>query len=554
MFIRFLFSITLVLSSVVVMAQPVIQFTGDNINIGKSLLILKDSSNTLTFDEVINNDNFQLSEQKVPNLGISNSTFWLKFKIQNHTDSKLLLLDLSQPGIDHIEFYKIDADGRVTKEEYGESLPYSKRNYSHPDYVFNLKINEGDIHTYLLKVKSGEQIQIPLTLGRPLPILEALATKDMLFGLYVGIMSVMLLYNLFIYFSIKDKSYLFYVIYIFIVTLTQANFQGYAFRFLWPESSWVATNAVYILSAIVGMSAAVFMMFFLNTRQNVPHLHKGLFIFITIYIITILMGVSGFHNLSFKIVEINAMLTALYQLYISFIISKQGYRPAKFFLYAWIIFLIGVCIFVLKDLGVLPYNNFTYYTMPAGSAIEVVLLSFGLADRINILKKEKEESQAKALEILKENERIIKEQNILLERKVRERTLELEEANKEISRTLHDLKETQSQLVNAEKMASLGQLTAGIAHEMNNPINFVASNVKPLKQDVNDLLELLRKYDEISLNVNLEEKLKEVEALKKEIDIDYLLDEIDQLLKGIDDGASRTTEIVKGLRNFSRLD
>jgi hypothetical protein len=129
----------------------------------------------------------------------------------------------------------------------------------------------------------------------------------------------------------------------------------------------------------------------------------------------------------------------------------------------------------------------------------------------------------------------------------------LEETNEELNVTLTYLKETQSQLVDAEKMASLGQLTAGIAHEINNPINFVSANLRPLKMDIADLLDLINKYEEMTLD-GYEQKIKEINAFKKQIDLDYVKHEISTLLSGIEDGAKRTTEIVSGLKNFSRLD
>jgi hypothetical protein len=202
----------------------------------------------------------------------------------------------------------------------------------------------------------------------------------------------------------------------------------------------------------------------------------------------------------------------------------------------------------------LPYNTFTYYILHIGSAIEVVLLSFALADRINILKREKEASQLQAMEVLKENERIIREQNLILDTKVKERTRELQEANRELNIALKRLKEAQTQLVNAEKMASVGQLTAGIAHEINNPINFVSAAMKPLRRNIGYFLEVLDKYENTSLQPPVKNFFTEVEAIKKKYDIDYCKEEIAIILQGIEDGASRTTEIVKGLRNFSRLD
>jgi signal transduction histidine kinase len=94
-------------------------------------------------------------------------------------------------------------------------------------------------------------------------------------------------------------------------------------------------------------------------------------------------------------------------------------------------------------------------------------------------------------------------------------------------------------------MAGLGQLTAGVAHEINNPINFVSSSIGSLKRDVDDLKLLLKTY---------QEKPAEAPALAKELDINYTVIEIDELMKGITEGANRTSEIVKGLRNFSRTD
>jgi two-component system NtrC family sensor kinase len=252
--------------------------------------------------------------------------------------------------------------------------------------------------------------------------------------------------------------------------------------------------------------------------------------------------------------EINAILVSVYMLFTSIIILKKGYKPAKFFLIGWSIFLIGICIYVLKDFGFLPYNIFTRYTMHFGTAAEVILLSFALADRINILKQEKEQSQTEALLALQKNEKLIIEQNVVLENRVQERTIELKHTNEELNSTLSNLKDAQTQLVNVEKMASLGQLTAGIAHEINNPINFVSANIKPLKLDFIDILGLIKEYETITPETDLTIKLKDIENYKEQIDLTYLITEIESLISVIDDGAQRTIEIVAGLKNFSRLD
>lgn len=127
-------------------------------------------------------------------------------------------------------------------------------------------------------------------------------------------------------------------------------------------------------------------------------------------------------------------------------------------------------------------------------------------------------------------------------------------AYQKLNTALGELKEAQSQLVQSEKMASLGQLTAGIAHEINNPINFVSANVRPLQRDIASLLELLGRYSALDAANGIADELEKIRELREELEIDYVVNEIDQLIKGIDDGARRTAEIVRGLRNFSRAD
>jgi signal transduction histidine kinase len=216
--------------------------------------------------------------------------------------------------------------------------------------------------------------------------------------------------------------------------------------------------------------------------------------------------------------------------------------------------LLGVTVFALKDFGILPFNAFTNFALPVGSVVEILLLSFALADRINVLKQEKELSQQQAFVAMKENERLVTEQNIQLEKKVHERTADLENRNTELHTAMNDLRMTQQQLVESEKLASIGQMTAGIAHEINNPINFVQSNVGPLKRDIDEILELLSQLAEIDENKDLLEQINHLKSQYVKLDVDYLKKEIEQLLHGIEDGSKRTAEIVKGLRVFSRMD
>jgi PAS domain S-box-containing protein len=129
---------------------------------------------------------------------------------------------------------------------------------------------------------------------------------------------------------------------------------------------------------------------------------------------------------------------------------------------------------------------------------------------------------------------------------------ELLDKNEELGKALKRANEMQAHLVLTEKMASLGQITAGVAHEIKNPLGFIKSGIDPLHRDVQDILTILEKYESIIIRENMQKQFSEIESLKGELDFSYLIKEIRKLVEGIREGADRTTQIVKSLGNFSR--
>ena len=537
-------------------AQDTIVFDNSStmMNIGRHVSLLEDKSRSLTIDDAAASAQFKLSDQAVPNYQITASACWVKMNICNRSSHNLLTINLESPTLDSVTFVSLDSTGKVCNIwAGGEFMPYYLRTYKHQNYIFDVRIPPGKTRSYLLRVVASEQMQLPLSLGTPKTISEDIDAKDLIFGLYAGIILVMLLYNLFLYYTVKDRSYLYYVLYILFVGLTQACLQGYAPRFLYPDSRFLANAMMVWVPALSGIFSVLFINDFMNIKHYTPVLYKILMGILFVYCGIIVISFTGNYRVATGLMQLVVMILSGVGYTVAVRISLKGYRPARFFLIAFSIFIAGVVIFVLRNANVLPYNNFTYYSMPIGSAMEVVLLSIALADKINALRKEKEASQAQAMVALQENERIVREQNVMLERKVTERTVELKLSNDELNKAMHELKEAETQLVESEKMASLGQLTAGIAHEINNPINFVTSNVKPLNRDVRILLQAVDMMEKLVVE-NCPEQIKTVQEYKADIDYEYLKEEIDQLLDGIGEGASRTAEIVKGLRIFSRLD
>jgi len=549
---KYILIIFSMICSLTASAQNPVIFKGENLVIGNHVSILEDQTNNLSLKEITESDVFVNSKIPIPNLQLSHSDFWIKFSIRNESEEEKLILALEYPMLSICEFYT-ESEGKVNSLSYDKK--FSQRKYKNQNFLFDIDLAKGATETYYLRVKSSEQMVLPLIIGTPKLMAERLSGNDLVWGMFIGLILVMIVYNLFIYISVKDPSYLYYVAYSLLIGLTQVTLSGYTYRFILFDYPSLNHMGIIVFPGLAGIIGNLFMMNFLQTKENTPKLHKAIYVSILIYGTAVVLRLLGLDQASYRTIDIAAITTVLITFTVTISLSLKGYRPAILFLLAFSMFFTGLLLFVLRNLGIVPYNDLTNYTKEGGIALDVVLLAFALADKINTFKREKEKSQEETLMALQENERIVREQNVFLETKVNERTYELSEANTELSQTLIELKDAQGQLVEAEKMASLGQLTAGIAHEINNPINFVTSNIMPLNRDIDILINFIQEVEKIGLSeLSAEDKKKQIEEQKEELDFDYLKMEISQLLKGIHEGASRTSEIVKGLRVFSRLD
>ncbi|MCC6577069.1 MAG: GHKL domain-containing protein [Flavobacteriales bacterium] len=529
-------------------SQELVDYRGEAYTgwLGRKVGVFVDSTAGMDVREVLSRGHFVPSDREVPNLGVSAAATWFRLRIVNNGTVADPVLLIQYPEIEEVDVYALAGDSVIDLAHVGQRRPQDLRSQSSPLYGFHIPLPVGRSADLVIRLRSLKQLQAPIAFCDPTYFHAYSTYRTFWVGAFIGIMAVMGLYNLFVFFSIKDRSYLLYVVYIGLVCATQLSFLGVLGFTLLPVSNWLAANSSLVLTCATAIVAGEFMGHFLRVREHVAGYAKVRAAAIVLLLGCVALVVAGFRITGYNIAQIGVGAYAVYQFFIAITLLGKQSRAASYFLLAWSMFLIGVIVFVLKDKDVLPYNAFSNYTMPVGSVAEVLLLSFGLADRINILRREKVRSQAEALAMAQENERIIREQNAMLESKVQERTRELQASN-------DHLKRTQSQLVNAEKMASLGQLTAGIAHEINNPVNFIASNIPPLRRDLADVLEVLQGYRSLDRD-EVRPAVSALRAREAELDLDGSIAELGDIVRSIEEGAERTAEIVRGLRNFSRLD
>ncbi len=183
--------------------------------------------------------------------------------------------------------------------------------------------------------------------------------------------------------------------------------------------------------------------------------------------------------------------------------------------------------------------------------IRVYHTTFAVAEFFTLETKKRDERLLRVVEtaVIQLGTSLEREQS---ESEIRESFQQLEKAHK-------DLKQTQTQLVQTEKMASLGQLAAGVAHEINNPMGFIMSNMRTMKEYVDTFKKLLTQYESLAATLTAkspeqEKLLQEIDSLRATEDLAYILKDVDQLLSESIHGADRVKEIVQGLKSFARLD
>ncbi len=271
--------------------------------------------------------------------------------------------------------------------------------------------------------------------------------------------------NFFIFITVRDKIYLWYVAYVVSAGILIIGESGLFFEFVIKDWYFLNNYKNYV-GGLVIFFAAFFLINFLQINTYLPRWGKILYVCLFFALISCILNLLGMRLESEVLGHLSGILACFALIIIGIVIYFKGFKTARYYIFAWFFFLVGTIVFLADLNGVFSSNFYTRHAMQIGSAIEISLLSFALADRINTYRKEKEEAQQESFDALKENERLVLDQNKILEQKVEERTLQLKESNQELSQVIEELDVTNESLtkLNSEMAKKNEDITASITY------------------------------------------------------------------------------------------
>ncbi|NME68933.1 7TM diverse intracellular signaling domain-containing protein [Flammeovirga aprica] len=362
----------------------------------------------------IQNKSFKKFEEKVLNFGNNKAIIWIRFKLPSDLHDPILHLKTAL--IEEVNLYTPIDEAVYLLQEDGYTKNFFKKDYKIPNTYFNLNNDFNPDRYFYLKINAN-YLQFWLYYGSSKSYIQYIYDTSITDGIYYGFILIMLIYNLFVYFTAKDTTYLYYVIYVLAIGMMVAHFQGHDAH-IWGSFGFIAERGP-MWPAVAGLASVLFGYKFLKINESLPKLKLFYFIGIGAFSVAIIAVIFGFNMICSLINQVSGFFGAVIMLYSSIVLIKKGNREARLFLVAFNFYICAALIFVLAGADIIPYNKFTDYAWQIGSTLEMFFLALAIGQKIN------------QLELEKNN--LILNQNKILEEKVTERTEELNATNEELN-------------------------------------------------------------------------------------------------------------------------
>ncbi|XDD49886.1 7TM diverse intracellular signaling domain-containing protein [Leptospira sp. WS92.C1] len=368
--------------------------------LGTKLQLLEDPKNEIGLQD-FSNPNFhpewvQMGKDSL-SIGFTRSSFWIRINVRLDKDeihSIPWFLELANPASEEFKLYKRISNFPI---RYQEIKDEQRMSYFHP--VYRLVSQNGNIEEYLIHVSTRRSLIFNFKAWTAPEFIASVQIQNLLFGLFFGAIFVMLVYNGFVLFTVKEAGYLFYVLYLLFFSLWQLSVTGVGKQYLYNSSLKLWNDLLVPFAYLAIVFSIQFTRSFLHTGRKTKIMDWILISFMVPGILGALFSFSPmFYFWNMQALTLFPIFTSVVVIYAGIDRYRQGYRPARYFLLAWSVLVVFILITVLRNLSILPSNLFTNWGSLIGSLFEMTLLSFALADRFKSLQAESLQTSIDAYE------------------------------------------------------------------------------------------------------------------------------------------------------------
>ena len=359
--------------------------------LGLHLELLEDPSRELTIEEVSSPEfesRFTLSQEAVPNYGFTNSVYWVRLRLDNEThQTDEWLLEVGFANMQYVDLYTPLPDGGGFEvKQTGSLRPVSTRDVLYPRIVFDLILPSQSQQTYYLCFQSGASMTLGLTLWTKDVFSIESQWELMLNWLFYGALLALLVYHLFLLFSLREATYLYFVILLASLIFINSSYDGYLEVYLLPNLYYLKPIYFPLSYSFLMASMLLFSDAFLELKTRLQKIHwMNIAIAAGWGALMLLTPFTSFHVLAILMVPW-ALISLIATLVAGVVSWRQGFHPARFFMIAWFGLIVCLILVILVRFGLAPSTIFSENIYKVGIIWMGVCWSIALADRINLLK------------------------------------------------------------------------------------------------------------------------------------------------------------------------
>jgi two-component system, sensor histidine kinase LadS len=469
--------------------------------------------------------NFKPFPREILNLGVSKGATWLKFDLQLKSSTKHYLF-LDHVAADSIFFYTPDATGGYMRQEAGKK--FLKRIGNIPlinGLLQILPLKDDKIQTCYVRMTSTRYMFVKSTIISDEEIFYYLLERYVYDFICFGIIFFAVFYNLFVYFSVRDISYLYYVIYTALIGFSLFFIKGYVALFF-PNFYKLIAPYNYTVNLAYSPFVTFFTFYFLRVKKYSKLLYQLLWVCVVVECVQMLLGIIGlgFHPYLIGFNVFFSFLGTFFHIYVSIFILRKGYRTALYYLISWGIFALLTGFLVLSYNGFFPIYAFTDYITISAVALETIISSLGLAYKINVFRR-------KSLMAQKKNMSLVKKQNEMLEVEVQKRTERIEYQKTQLQEQKERIEEMNNNLEHlvAQRTQELKQTLDSLTMQNQDLAQFSYIASHNLRAPVARILGLLQVLEQSSHDEKLKTQLL-THIHTSAIDLDMVIRDLAEII------------------------